>query len=1166
MKENRKYSRRKKKMESPSEAPPPGAEWYRHAFEKNHTPIVLIENDTTITMANEAFYRITGYSEQEIGGMRLSGLIHPLELDCLNAQLDRARQNQHDIPVGFACRFFDKHGVVWQGLLTLSNIDILQRISVSFTDLTEGALSARTPLPSQEMYENLVNNQPAGIYRIRVRVDGTWQENSWITMKEPFLVVELVNARFCEILSIRLEDFIRDPKLINDRIHPEDKPGWIEKNVDAINTREKFSWEGRVMDGTAVKWIHFESVPNKLNEQEIIWTGFLYDISQRKLHEFELVRREHAVQAILDASPDVVVLINEKGEFQRCNEKLSQRWGKPKEDIIGQSAAVLLPPRIFRNRMERVHRVMDTGVSEQFTDEYNERVFEIAITPVEEMDGTVKTVAMFSRDITPAIEAKAILRENEEKYRAVFENSSIAILLTAPDGQIFSANDYACRLFGRTEEEICRVGRNKLVDATDPRLRGMLEERQRTGYTRGELTFLRKDGSKFQGELSSVVFMDKEGRERTSMVIRDLTEQRQAEEALWIKNMAVESSTNAIGLADLHGKVLYINQAYLDLWGFHDRNQVVGKYLSRYTKWNDKVREIMAVVQEKGTYEGETPTIKRDKTPIHVSFSVNIVTSPDGKPICYMAMFNDITNRKRAEEELRENEKRLSEIQKIAELGHWIWNVKTGEVEWSEEVYKIFQIDPQTFVPKIDSILALSPWPEDQGRGRELIRKAMESHEVGTYEQRFLRPDHSIGHYISSFRGKYDENGELLFIVGTVQDITSRKNVEEALRKSEQLFKMLTENAPIGIFRTDAEGQTTYVNPFWCALSTMNFEEALGNGWLKAVHPDDRQMLSKIWADDVSNNTSSLAEYRFLRADGSIAWVSGKAVPHRDEDGLIIGYIGTISDVTERKKMLDALIAAKEKAILSEKKIREFNQTLEERVAVRTAELTESNKELESFSYSVSHDLRAPLRAITGFANILKEDYGALLDKEGMRICRIISSNSEKMGKLIDDLLAFSRLGRSEMHLTMIDMGNMVRMIFQELTTPEEKSRIDLTVARMPAALADNTMIKQVWINLVSNAIKYSSRTDRAIIRIGCLGNQQENIFYIKDNGIGFDMRYADNLFGVFQRLHSDKEFSGTGVGLAIVKRIISKHGGRVWAKGKLNNGATFYFSLPKYS
>jgi signal transduction histidine kinase len=239
-----------------------------------------------------------------------------------------------------------------------------------------------------------------------------------------------------------------------------------------------------------------------------------------------------------------------------------------------------------------------------------------------------------------------------------------------------------------------------------------------------------------------------------------------------------------------------------------------------------------------------------------------------------------------------------------------------------------------------------------------------------------------------------------------------------------------------------------------------------------------------------------------------------------------------------------------------------FNQKLEQNIAARTSELEIANKELEAFSYSVSHDLRAPLRSIDGYSRVMMEDYGDKVDDEGKRTLNVIRRNALRMGQLIDDLLSFSRIGKLNLTKINLDMASITETVVEEFKTEQNKN-VEFIIKDMLPTQGDRSMLKQVITNLLSNAVKYSMKKERPIVEIGSFQSADGNVYYVTDNGAGFDMLYYNKLFGVFQRLHSANEFEGTGVGLALVQRIVSKHGGKVWAEGKVNQGATFYFSLP---
>jgi light-regulated signal transduction histidine kinase (bacteriophytochrome) len=280
-------------------------------------------------------------------------------------------------------------------------------------------------------------------------------------------------------------------------------------------------------------------------------------------------------------------------------------------------------------------------------------------------------------------------------------------------------------------------------------------------------------------------------------------------------------------------------------------------------------------------------------------------------------------------------------------------------------------------------------------------------------------------------------------------------------------------------------------------------------------------------------------------------WVRAKGDVEVNE-GKPARIYGTFQDITQQKRVRD--------------QIKKLNEDLERRVVERTSQLELVNHELESFSYSISHDLRAPLRSISGYSLAVIEDYGAQLDQEASRLLGKVINNARRMGQLIDDLLEFSRLGRQSLSRTELNMNEFVHQIADEIVSGAKGQPIDLNIKPLCNVQGDFSMIRQVWINLLSNALKYSEKKQKPTIEIGCIeSNKSKKTFYVRDNGAGFDMAYSHKLFGVFQRLHKEQEFEGTGVGLALTKRIIEKHGGEIWAEARVNEGATFYFTLPTY-
>jgi light-regulated signal transduction histidine kinase (bacteriophytochrome) len=319
-------------------------------------------------------------------------------------------------------------------------------------------------------------------------------------------------------------------------------------------------------------------------------------------------------------------------------------------------------------------------------------------------------------------------------------------------------------------------------------------------------------------------------------------------------------------------------------------------------------------------------------------------------------------------------------------------------------------------------------------------------------------------------------------------------------------------------------------------------DEFIGLNASDVVAPEEIPHIGQA-LDVIKTKSDYQREWQFRRKDGSVFAVDTIATAMPDGN-----LLAMIRDITERKQ--------------AQKEIHQLNSELEQRVIERTAQLEAANKELEAFSYSVSHDLRAPLRAVDGFSQAVLEDYGPLLPEACREDLQTIRKGAQKMGQLIDDLLTFSRLSRLPLSKSAVDTGKLVRSVLGELNYIQKNRQIDVSIADLPPCQADPALLKQVWLNLLSNALKYTGKRKEALVEIGCVQAKGQNVYFVRDNGTGFDMKYAHKLFGVFQRLHRAEDYEGTGVGLAIVQRIIHRHGGRVWAESTVNGGATFYFTM----
>ena len=372
-------------------------------------------------------------------------------------------------------------------------------------------------------------------------------------------------------------------------------------------------------------------------------------------------------------------------------------------------------------------------------------------------------------------------------------------------------------------------------------------------------------------------------------------------------------------------------------------------------------------------------------------------------------------------------------------------------------------------------------------------------------------------------------------------EIVERKKAENLLKKTTERHSTMIENIGDVIVIMGADGITKYQSPNIEKWFGWKPDDLIGkNGW-DNVHPEDIESIQKEFSKILKKETASIVEFRFKCKDGNYKWIELTAV-NRINDPIIKGALLNYHDITERK--------------LQETELYQHRNHLEELVEER-------NHELQAFANSVAHDINAPLRAIEGFTKALLEDYTSKLDEEGKHLGKVIQENSHKIGELIRGLRIFVGIGRKSMTFVSIDMKGMVKSMYYEVTNSKERERINLTIDDIPYIMADNIMLKQVWSHLIINAIKFSSKQDKSIISVSCIEEKDKLIYSIKDNGVGIDMKYHDDMFNLFRKLHVEREFEGHGVGLALAQRIIERHRGKVWAESEKDKGATFYFSLP---
>jgi PAS domain S-box-containing protein len=373
-----------------------------------------------------------------------------------------------------------------------------------------------------------------------------------------------------------------------------------------------------------------------------------------------------------------------------------------------------------------------------------------------------------------------------------------------------------------------------------------------------------------------------------------------------------------------------------------------------------------------------------------------------------------------------------------------------------------------------------------------------------------------------------------------------RENLAETYNRVRPLSQAV-EQSPVSIFITDTEARIQYVNRHFTRVTGYRPDEVLGrNPRMFNSGQTPPSVFGDMWRTIAGGGIWSGRLYN-KKKDGTLYWEDTVIAGITDEHGRIANYVAVKEDISAR--------------VEAERRIHELNESLECRVAERTAELERANKELQAFSSTVSHDLRAPLRAINGYSRLLLENEATSLSADGKGLLDRVVANSNKLGTLIEEILEYSRAGQKPLDRAPVDLGKLARAVAEELAGQHPAARVE--VASLPLVEGDATMLHQILANLIGNALKFSASRPEPRVEVGCRREEGKEVFFVRDNGAGFDMRYAGRLFGMFQRLHSEKEFPGTGVGLAIVKRLIERHGGRIWAESAPDSGATFHFTLP---
>lgn len=734
-----------------------------------------------------------------------------------------------------------------------------------------------------------------------------------------------------------------------------------------------------------------------------------------------------------------------------------------------------------------------------------------------------------------------ILVKNEYDYTEALDRGGFDIILS----------DY--RLESFDGDQALKLAREQRPDTPFIMVTGELgEDRAVETLKRGAWDYVLKDNLKRLIPAIERALKDaqraREHREVAQRLQHEEQELRNSREHL---RLIFESATEyAIFTTDLHGKITAWNTGAERLLGYTEE-EAIGMNVAALFTPEDNAEGVPETEMKQALNEGrgldDRWQVRKNSSRFFASGFTFPLRAHNSHATGFLKIMRDRTSDRLARDaadERREAVRRTEEMYELAleavHQGVWVWDPGTKQGHVTRLTQIIMGLPPGESHPAFEDYMNIVH-PEDELRVRTDFEDAFQGRKPLGTEYRIVHPDGTV-RWIHSAGRIVRMNDRSQGFVGITQDITSQKQNEQSLR----YFEAIIQSSDDAIIGKDLEGTITSWNAAAERIFGYTAREIVGKSIRKIIPPEKHEEESAI-IDQIKNNRAiDHFDTTRMAKDGHLVEVSLSISPIKDSTGAIVGASSIARDVTQRKR--------------HEREIRQLNEHLEQRVLERTAELEATNKDLEAFSYSISHDLRAPLRLIAGYSTSIRQEYAPQLDEEALRRLRLITSSTVDLGNLVEAMLEFSRLGQKGMIRSSVDMKALTLGIVQQQN--EIRPGVKVIIGDLPTVPGDATLLRQAVTNLISNSYKFTRNVENPTVEIGYRLDENASIFYVRDNGIGFDMKYVDKLFSPFQRLHYEKSFEGTGVGLVLAKRIIERHGGRIWAEAEAGKGATFYFTL----
>jgi PAS domain S-box-containing protein len=1011
--------------------------------------------------------------------------------------------------------------------------------------------------------------------------------------------ITYVNDKFCAISQYSREELIgQNHRILNSGHHAKE---FFQQMYHTIANGQVWHGEikNRAKDGS-IYWVDTTIVPFVGEDgKPRQYVAIRADITERKRVE-ETVRESPATsKAALKELADqkfaldqhaIVAVTDVHGTITYVNDKFCAISRYSKEELIGQNHRILNsghhPKEFFQQMYHAIAngRVWHAEIKNRAKDGSIYWV-DTTIVPFVGGDGKPRQYVAIRADITERKRAEDAVKESlvattvalkelaDQKF-ALDQHAIVAV--TDVQGTITYVNEKFCAISQYSKNEL--IGQNHRILNSGHHPKEFFQQMYHTiangQVWHGEIKNRAKDGSLYWVDTTIVPFAGVDGKPRQYVAIRaDITERKVAEEAL--REQASILDLAQVMVRDTKGHIVLWNLGAEKLYGY-TREEAMGRLSHELlqTRFPEPLEQIEGKLDRAGTWDGELVHRKRDGSHVIVASVWVLHRDAQGQPLRILVSSTDVTERRRAEEALHESQERFGLLlDGVKDYAIYMLDPEGRVISWNEGAARIKGYQSEEILGKHFSCFYL---PEAREAGKP-SRELQESLAKGRFEEQAqrVRKDGSAFWADVVITPIYDDSGTLSGFTKIARDITERKQVEDALEEQSKALETQTrmlhsvlDSMAEGLVTANEQGKFVLWNPAAQKILGMGAANLPPEKWSEHYGVYQADMMTPF-------PTGQLPLVRAIRGEASTAemflrnhemaegvWIEASGGPLRAKDGTVRGGVVAFRDITARKA--------------AEREIQKLNDELEERVTLRTAQLEAANKELEAFSYSVSHDLRAPLRHIGGFSKMLVEEFGSTLDPVAQHYLDRIQSGTQKMGLLVDELLNLARVGRHALNRQPTQLNSIVAEVIAILQPDSKGREVEWVIADLPVVECDPVLVKQVFQNLLANALKFtrpragsdgSARagtpaSTRAVIEVSCKEEDGQLVFVVRDNGIGFNMKYVDKLFGVFQRLHRTEDFEGTGIGLATVQRIVQKHGGRVWAEGELDKGAAFYFTL----